>query len=302
MKIEGEKATRRTAAILGALMLSLAGPSWAGGFKGLARELGGAGRRAGMQRVAVVALAPADGSRQADGWGIAEKLTTYIVRSGKVQAVERSLLQHIMEEHRLGRTGAVDPASLRRLGKLAAVDGVVTGSFVMMGRRAVVNARLVDVETGVIVAAAEAEVEREWFDMPGMGASSIFVRAPVLDVPVPVIVPVGEEEPFPGLVDARDAVAEPCLDAAARVDALEAEVLDLKARYWAAKLKSGVEPGSLKANPGSTITDPGLKRRFYAEMRRWYAQDAVPELTPEEVRKFVSTDQKAYTLYSECGL
>lgn len=302
MKISEEKATRRAAAILGILILGLAGPSRAGGFKGLARELGSAGRRAGMQRVAVAAMTPADGSRQADGWGIAEKLTTYIVRSGKVQAVERSLLQHIMEEHRLGRTGAVDPASLRRLGKLAAVDGVITGSFVMMGRHAVVNARLVDVETGVIVAAAEAEVEREWFDLPGMGASSIFVRAPVLDVPIPVIVPVEDEAPFPGLVDARDAVAEPCLDAAARVDRLEEQVLDLKARYWAAKLKSGIDAGSLKANPGSTITDPALKRRFYDLMKRWYAQDSVPELSAEEVRRFVTADQKAYTLYSECGL
>lgn len=57
-----------------------------------------------------------------------------------------------MEEHHLARTGMIDPTAIVKLGKVFSVDGVVAGSFVTLGREAVVNARIINVETGIIAA------------------------------------------------------------------------------------------------------------------------------------------------------
>ena len=82
-----------------------------------------------------------------------------MVRIGKVQAVERSMLRNLMGEHHLAQTGMIDSATLKKLGKVFSADGVVTGSFINLGQKAVVNARLINVETGAIIAAVERKVE-----------------------------------------------------------------------------------------------------------------------------------------------
>lgn len=82
----------------------------------------------------------------------------------------------------------------------------------------------------------------------------------------------------------------------------EAEILELKARYWALKLKSGVVNTSLKSNPGSEISDPELRRRFYEELAAWYHGEGIPDLTLTERAAFLITDHKASLLRRRCGL
>lgn len=273
----------------------------AAGFRSMARELGSAARRGGVSRIAVLPFVPADSSPSKDGWNISEKLTTQVVRSGKVQAVERSLLRQIVSEHELGRTGLLDNRLLKKLGKVFSVDGVVTGTFVTLGRDVVVNARLIEVETGLIVAATERKLQREWFDLPGLGADArssdyLFVPAPEFTVEPPPV-------PTQDFIDLRDAPSEQgCAQAARRVDWIENQILDLKARYWAIQLRKGGSLSGLKVNPGSTISDPELKQQFYDRMKSWYAQERVPELSEAEVKRFVDLDGKAYALFRDCGL
>lgn len=284
------------------LMLALAAarPAAADGYKTMARELAGQARGAGVSRVAVLPFEPADGGSVRDGWNISEKLVTQLVRTGKVQALERSMLRALMDEHKLGLSGALDPAKLRKLGRVLSAEGIVTGSFVTIGREVVVNARLINTETGVIVAASERRAPRDWFDSP-----SLFVPAPEFTVDVPRIVP---EDSY-GLggareeADLRDSLAdESCDDAATRVDQLENSILDVKARYWALRLKKGLDMSTLKVNPGSTISDPELKQQFYDRMKSWYAQRRVPPLTPVEIKRFTTMDGQAYSLYRRCNL
>jgi TolB-like protein len=288
-----------TKGILVLIAALAAGTARADGYKSMAKELAASARRAGVSRVAVLPFASSDGRGGADGWNISEKLVTQLVRTGKVQALERSMLKALMDEHKLGRTGALDPATLRKLGKVLSAEGVVTGSYITIGREVVVNARLIDVETGVIVAASERRAERDWFDVP------IYVPAPELFVSAPTIV----EDPVALRDSLSDGFAEPaslkhsdCDNAATSVDRLEASVLDLKARYWALKLKQGLDGRSLKSNPGSTISDPELKQEFYDRLKQWFASRSVPELSAEETRRFVAADGRAYELHEYCGL
>ncbi len=281
------------------LAMTAATAAHADGYRSMAREIASQARRAGVVRVAVLPFEPADGGSPRDGWNISEKLVTQLVRTGKVQAIERSMLRHLLSEHRLGLSGAIDPATLKKLGRVLSADAIVMGSFTTLGNEVEVNARLVNTETGVILAASERRADRDWFDLP-----SLFIPAPRFTVPPPTIV--SEEELMPAsmsMASLRDAVAdEDCEDAAGRVDRLENEILDIKARYWAMQLRKGVDFASLKKNPGSTISDPELKQQFYDRMNAWYKMKDVPALSPVEVKRMVAKDGDAYTLHSRCRL
>jgi hypothetical protein len=195
----------------------------------------------------------------------------------------------------------IDSGALKKLGKIFSVEAVVTGSFVTLGRETVLNARLIDIESGVIIAAAESAVERQWFDsqesiLASGNSSALWIPAPAFDVDVPPL-------PQNDFLELRDAPNEPsCENASRRIDELEEKILDIKARHWAARLKEGVASTSLKVNPGSTISDPALRKSFYDRMKYWYQMENTPRLTPAEVRLFVSIDEKAYSLYRECGI
>src|SRR5437773_2387641 len=106
----------RTVPIAFALLL-LAAQSRAGGFESLGRELAGAAKEAGLQRVAVLFLEPIGRRSESECQNLSEALVVALVRTGKVQVVERSLLKKIMEEHHLALTGLLDSAALKRVGK-----------------------------------------------------------------------------------------------------------------------------------------------------------------------------------------
>lgn len=142
----------------------------------LDKALSSPAQKAGIRRVAVLPFESSDGSGGEDGMNISEKLTTQIVRAGTVQVVERPLLHEIMAEHRLAQTGLLDPAALKKLGAILSVDAIVTGSFTTRGGQATLNARVIDVETGLIIAASERRVDRDW------AASAPVFRRPAVDI------------------------------------------------------------------------------------------------------------------------
>lgn len=278
------------------LLAAAAGPALAGSDLGpIARELAAAASSAGIQRVAVTGFEPASGRDDGTGMGLTERLTVALARTRRVQTVERRLLPRLMEEHALGRSGAMSTAS--RLGRVLPVEGLIIGTWLPTAHGVRVLARLVQVETGLIVAAAEVELERD--------APSSWTVGNPFSVPVPAL-----DASFPGtdlaeFASLRDAPASgevSCDDAAERVDRMEESVLELKARYWALRLKQGLAGSSIKSNPGSTITDPLLKKRFYARIKAWHASEAIPPLTPGEVRRFVQADGAAFSLHRDCAL
>lgn len=82
----------------------------------------------------------------------AEWFTTGLVKSGRFDVVERAMLQKILVEQKMAAAG-VDESNAAALGKILGVKAVATGS-VMKDRRAIeVNARVISVESGEIIAA-----------------------------------------------------------------------------------------------------------------------------------------------------
>ena len=297
---------RRTAVLFALLLAS--SPARAGDdFKAMAKEISRAAKKAGMERVAVLAFVPADGSSSSDGWNISEKMTTQVVRTGLVQTVERSLLKKLMEEHHLGQTGILDQSTLKKLAKVFSVEGLITGSFVTMGPDVIIQARLINIETGVIVMASEGRVTREWsasaapVGAPKPESSTIWVPAPEFTVAAPAF-DENEQASIRDSVSDNPAGDDSCANAAQRMDGMNRKIMDLKARYWALQLKHGLPLSGLRHNPGSEISDPELKKEFYGRTKAWVLQGDIPELTASEVKRFVDVGSKVFDLAARCGI
>ena len=227
-------------AVLTGLVFAVPAHADGSDMKRLARELGDAARSAGLRRVAVVPLESARGGSDGRSPALTERLLVSLVRDGRLQAVERGLLGKLADEISLDKTGAVRDGARREV-KLATVDGLVLGRYESDGRRVHVFIRVVDSQTGVIAAAADASFADE------APSSDPF------DVPVPIL-----HGDFPALdgEELHDAPAgNQCAGAAGRVDALQQKVLELKSRYWAFRLRLGVQGSEVTVNPGSTIPD-----------------------------------------------
>lgn len=76
---------------------------------------------AAVKRVAVVSFAGPQGDAAADA------MTQYLVGYG-ADVVERSRLQTVLNEQQMGASGTLDPATVRKVGKILGVDAIIVGS------------------------------------------------------------------------------------------------------------------------------------------------------------------------------
>jgi hypothetical protein len=97
---------------------------------------------------------------------ISERLVTYLFREG-ASLVERRLIPQIMEERRLWDLGIIDPDSLKTKGEIQGVDAVVLGTLRdISDSETDVMVRVIQVDTGKILAASGATIPRVWSDFP----------------------------------------------------------------------------------------------------------------------------------------
>lgn len=88
--------------------------------------------------------------------GLTQMLTTDLVGAGGVKVVERTQLQAVMDELKLGHSSVVDKDTSARVGKLLGAEYLVLGSYFSLAGTLRVDARLVKVETGEVVHASGA--------------------------------------------------------------------------------------------------------------------------------------------------
>ena len=119
--------------------------------------------------------------------GLAQMLTTDLHGAGGATLVERQQLQAVMTELELGHQAVVDKATAAKLGKLVGAEFLVLGSYFEMAGTLRVDARLVRVETGEVVASHGAnggvasfiDIERQVAEqLRGAVASAIPGTAP----------------------------------------------------------------------------------------------------------------------------
>ena len=118
-------------------------------------------------RVAVLVFPYENGDLSSGSSLVSERLTTLMAQRKHVNMIERSRLADLLGEMRLEESGVTDSTGAPKAGGILGVDAVVTGTLTdSMEGETEVNARLIRMETGEIIAAATANIDRTWQDQP----------------------------------------------------------------------------------------------------------------------------------------
>jgi len=126
----------------------------------IADKIAASARESGKNILAVSDLLELSGETSQTGTLVAEELITILNAKSGIKVVERRLLHKVMEEHGLALSAMLERSTVKRLGALLGADAVCTGTVAELGPAVRVNARLIDVETGVVISAASADMDK----------------------------------------------------------------------------------------------------------------------------------------------
>ena len=145
------------------LCLLMQGPAFAvqsGGvaakLDALAAQIVSRSQAADLNAVAVLPFRNADGTCSVLSNFLVDELilSLFKVPDSTLQIVERSQLEAIIVELKLGEGGLLKPETTKQLGQLSGVEALIVGTIALMGEAVRVNARLIDTATGLTVSAA----------------------------------------------------------------------------------------------------------------------------------------------------
>lgn len=98
--------------------------------------------------------------------GIADMLITDLSKISDLEIVEREKLEQLLKEIKLGKSKYFDQSTAQRLGKGLGAASILTGAFYIMDETLRIDARLINVETGKIIAAEEVTgSKRDFFSL-----------------------------------------------------------------------------------------------------------------------------------------
>lgn len=111
-------------------------------------------------QIAVLDFTHQDGSANAFGFRIAEDLRYYLIQTKSIgyNLVERRFLDKVIEEQKFSAQATFDEESAIALGKLMSADAILFGTIRPEGRRATITTKLIDTETGALIAMDRVEV------------------------------------------------------------------------------------------------------------------------------------------------
>ncbi len=116
---------------------------------------------AGKKTVAVIDFTDLQGNVTELGRFLAEELSITLADAGEgFEIVDRTHLKAILQEHKLSTTGLIDPQVARKLGQIAGVDALVTGTITPFGDSIRVAVKVLDTITAKVVSASSANIAR----------------------------------------------------------------------------------------------------------------------------------------------
>lgn len=131
------------------------------GIKDLATQVATNIAKERKQKIAVLPFRELDGQPTVLGTYISEEMVTHLFSIGGIEIVERSMLDKLIGELKLSQTGVIDPDTAKKVGKIAGVDAIVTGSITDLQSYVALNCRLIDAQSGKIFAAAQTKIVKD---------------------------------------------------------------------------------------------------------------------------------------------
>jgi len=113
------------------------------------------------QTVAMLPLFTLDGETSKFGKYFAEQLLTELYSAGNFKIVDRTLMDKVLTEMKLTESGAFDPGTIKKLGKMLGADIIGTGTYTYLGKKIQINSRLINTETGVVMGAGRMQIKAD---------------------------------------------------------------------------------------------------------------------------------------------
>jgi TolB-like protein len=258
-------------------LLLFAGAATAADYKSMAANLALAARSNGITRVALGAFS---GDRNEASFA-EEKISVSLAGEKDLEVLDQDALQ---------ASAGTKEGWMKNVPSKMRPQAFIKGSVFQDGDDLTIMVKLVDARSGRVLKAVEMKAQARFSDIPSV---------PDINWSEPVAM-------APMANDFRDAPADNgfnCEASFREMTRLNTAALDLKARYWARKMKEpGFAIGSLSRNPGSEIKDYQLKQQFYELLSKYHDQDEAPALPEAQAKKLEAFMQKEDTVIDRCGL
>jgi curli biogenesis system outer membrane secretion channel CsgG len=131
----------------------------------------------GRKTAAVVDFTDLQGNVTELGRYLAEQLSVGLaMEASAFEVVDRTHLKTLLQEHKLSASGLIDPQTARKLGQIAGVETLITGSITPFGDTVSLAVKALDTDTARMVGAWSVDVPRTKVacgsgvvDQPGVG-------------------------------------------------------------------------------------------------------------------------------------
>jgi TolB-like protein len=130
-------------------------------MRSLAATLAAAVKDHGKKVVAVVDFTDLEGNPNELGRFVAEELAGDLINTNMgFDVVDRNHLKSILAENKLSMSGIVDPDSVRKLGKIAGADALITGSLTPFGDSIRISCKAIDMFTAKVIGVAKGDIAK----------------------------------------------------------------------------------------------------------------------------------------------
>lgn len=115
----------------------------------------------GRKIVGVVDFTDLEGNPTKLGRFLAEEFSIALLQDAKgFEVVDRTHLKALLQENQLASDGLIDPATARKLGQIAGVDALVTGTITPFEEHIRLSLKVLDPETAKMLAADTADIPK----------------------------------------------------------------------------------------------------------------------------------------------
>ena len=116
---------------------------------------------ASKKTIAVVDFTDLQGNVTELGRFLAEEFSVALAGTSKgFEVVDRTHLKSILAEHKLSATGLIDAQTARKLGQIAGVEVIITGTITPFGDSIRISVKVLDTTTAKIVSACTANIAK----------------------------------------------------------------------------------------------------------------------------------------------
>jgi TolB-like protein len=126
--------------------------------------------KAGKKTIAVVDFIDLQGNVTELGRLLAEEFSVALASYGKgFEVIDRTHLNTILKEHKLADTGVIDPATAKKLGQVAGVDALITGTITPLEDNIRILVKILDTATAKVIGASSGNIANTFGRLVGSG-------------------------------------------------------------------------------------------------------------------------------------